>query len=360
MSEIDTVVDLKTNKLHISTHIDTFPYNKLVVESKPKKNMFVRCVVICIAILIFGGAIVAGIVVSSDNSPALAPGPPLVYTGAYIDEPPPFEPKAGFEAMWWDEFNGEEIDRTKWYIQPDIIDYYAANGQIQHYIDSSSTVEVFNDTLHIIADNPGEVQYDDAANNYDQTYYTSARITTQTTGGYWYPGMEVNGTTWNTIRVEARLKTPRGPGVVGAFWMLPIDNNCFPEIDIFETPYCDRASVGMWYVNKDVPRGVSKHGTTITESYDKFCDEFVTYAVELNEDYIAYYVGDSETPVFVTGKETWARKCDANDANAPYNRPFYIILNTSIGSTWGGIPLNDIFPAFLEVDYVRVSGVRDA
>lgn len=364
MSQVDTVVDSVVDvENHQPTHIDTFPYNKLVIESKPKKNMIVRGVVICMAILIFGGAIATAIVVSSDNSsdqaPAPAPGPALIYKGAYIDEPPPFEPKAGFEAMWWDEFDGEEIDRTKWYIQPDIVDYYTGNRQIQHYIDSPSTIEVSNDTLHIIADNPGEVQYNETSSNYDQTYYTSARINTKTTGGHWYPGMEVNGTTWNTIRVEARLKAPRGPGVVGAFWMLPIDNSCFPEIDIFETPYCERASMGTWYVNKDVPRGISKHGTTITESYDKFCDEYVTYAVEWNADYIAFYAGDAETPVFVTGKEIWAGKCDANDTDAPYNRPFYIILNTSIGSAWGGIPLNDIFPAVLDVDYVRVSGIRD-
>jgi beta-glucanase (GH16 family) len=220
-------------------------------------------------------------------------------------------------------------------------------------------VEVSNDTLHIIADNPGEVQYDEAVKNYNQTYYTSARLNTKTTGGHWYPGMEVNGTIWSTIRVEAQLKTPRGPGVVSAFWMLPIDNSCYPEIDIFETSHCDRVSMGMWYVNKSTSRGISKHGTTVTEPYDKFCDEFVTYAVELNEDYIAYYVGDSETPVFVTGKETWEGKCDANNTDAPYDRPFYIILNTAIGSKWGGIPTNDIFPAILEVDYVRVSGVRD-
>jgi beta-glucanase (GH16 family) len=261
--------------------------------------------------------------------------------------------------MWWDEFDGEGIDRTKWYVQPDEIDYYGGNGQIQHYIDSPSTVDVTNDTLYIIADNPGEVQYDAATKNYDKTYYTSARINTKGTGGQWHPGMEVNGSIWSTIRIEGRLKAPRGPGVVGSFWMLPIDNSCYAEIDLFETPSCDKASIGSWYVDTTAPLGRSKHGHTFAEKYDRFCNEFITYAIEWSADYIAYYIGDSPDPIFVTGVETWAGKCDAAHPDAPYDRSFYIILNTAIGSSWSGIPpSNDVFPSVMEVEYVRVSGIR--
>lgn len=38
MSQVDTVVDSVVDvENHQPTHIDTFPYNKRVIESKPKK-----------------------------------------------------------------------------------------------------------------------------------------------------------------------------------------------------------------------------------------------------------------------------------------------------------------------------------
>jgi beta-glucanase (GH16 family) len=347
-------------------NIDAFPYNKRVVEAK-NKNMYCRGLLLgSLLLLVIGGATAAGVVLSKKHhdahTPAPGPGPGPVpnAAGPYLDEPAPFDAKDGFEPMWWDEFDGYEIDRTKWYVQPDIIDYHGNNAQLQHYIDSPAAVDVGNDTLYIIADNPGEVQYDDVTRNYEQTYYTSGRINTNLTGGVWNPGMEANGSTWNTIRIEARLKAPRGPGVVGAFWMLPVDNNtCYAEIDLFETRTCDWTSLGSWYINDTATRGISKHGTVVRESYDKFCEEFVTYAIEWSKDYIAYYVGDGADPVFVTGQSTWAGQCDPNDLAAPYDRPFYIILNTAIGGYWSGTPQNDIFPSVMEVDYVRISGIRD-
>ena len=75
MSHTNPVADTVVNVEPQPAHIDTFPYNKLVIESKTKLNMFTRCAIICAAILVFGGAIAAGVIVGVDKSSAPAPAP---------------------------------------------------------------------------------------------------------------------------------------------------------------------------------------------------------------------------------------------------------------------------------------------
>ena len=90
-----------------------------------------------------------------------------------------------------------------------------------------------------------------------------------------------------------------------------------------------------------------------------FCDDYVVYAVEWSAEAISFYVDDEL--IGTTDVGAWYGKCpEANDHLAPYaNRPFYMILNVPIGTRWAGVPQNDIFPAIMSVDYVRVSGIRE-
>jgi beta-glucanase (GH16 family) len=142
--------------------------------------------------------------------------------------------------------------------------------------------------------------------------------------------------------------------------MLPVDPvpECYSEIDIFETPRCGDVSVGLWYPDNNSTSKTKKHGTTVKyEDGNYFCDEFVTYAIEWTSEYIAYYFDDHQ--VFVADKSMWSNTCGNGDPDAPYNRPMYILLNVSIGSHWSGIPTDDVLPSIMEVDYVRVTGIRD-
>ncbi len=56
----------------------------------------------------------------------------------------------------------------------------------------------------------------------DRWSYTSARINTKGHAAF-YPGMTTSdGRTWNTIHIEARVKTPEpGTGLWAAFWLFP-------------------------------------------------------------------------------------------------------------------------------------------
>lgn len=360
MSSNFVTVDIETNT---DNSIDSFPYNNKIVTTKNSTKMKYKIIIgVAVFCLLAGGATAAGILLSKDANGSPTPSPPSPIDpdnppdGPYLYEQPPFIPKDGFEAMWWDEFDGDELDRSKWYVQPDVVDYYTTRRELQHYIDDPTTVDVYNGTLSIIANNSNGVQYDEQNPNYDQTYYTSARINTNRTGGNWNPGMFVDNSTWSTIRIEARLQAARGPGVVSAFWMLPVVDECHAEIDIFETPRCTGVYPGSWVTKGD---SYHKNGFEVEEKYDRFCDDYVVYAVEWSADSISFYVDDEL--IGTTDVGAWYGKCpEANDPLAPYaNRPFYMILNVPIGTRWAGVPQNDIFPAIMSVDYVRVSGIRD-
>jgi hypothetical protein len=74
---------------------------------------------------------------------------------------------------------------------------------------------------------------------------------------------------------------------------------------------------------------------------------FHTYAIEWSEDTIDYYVDDNKYFSYInnhTGFETW-----------PFDQSFYIILDVAVGGGWVGNPNEStVFPAIMEVDYVRV------
>ena len=201
-------VDIDANT---DNSIGSFPYNNRIVEVKKTKMKYKIIIGVVAFCLLAGGATAAGIIISKNKDGSSTPNDPVdpdnPPDGPYLYEQPPFTPKDGFEAMWWDEFDGDEIDRSKWYVQPDVIDYYTTRRELEHYIDDPTTVDVYNGTLSIIANNSEGVQYDEKNPNYDQTYYTSARINTNSTVGNWNPGMFVDNSTWSTVRIEAERKS---------------------------------------------------------------------------------------------------------------------------------------------------------
>nr|MBP6431640.1 glycoside hydrolase family 16 protein [Ferruginibacter sp.] len=146
------------------------------------------------------------------------------------------------------------------------------------------------------------------------------------------------------------IKTPSGPGIWPAFWMLGsnIDTKPWPqcgEIDIMEQkgnlPHITYGSVhGPGYSGANA----------VTKSYGlqngRFDNDYHIYAVEWGEGYIDYFVDDylyqRVTPESVSGE--WV-----------YNQPFYLILNVAVGGNFVGYPTSGTpFPQTMYVDYVKV------
>ena len=104
--------------------------------------------------------------------------------------------RPNWRLIWQDEFDGTQLDRSKWDLD---IEYTGeSNAELEIYTDRQDNLRLKNSLLIIEA---REEQY--------QGYrYTSARLKTQ--------GLH----SWTYGRVEARIKIPYGQGLWPAFWKL--------------------------------------------------------------------------------------------------------------------------------------------
>ena len=227
--------------------------------------------------------------------------------------------------VWADEFNGTAIDRSKWKFGSGL-----TNDNIHYYTDRAENARIVDGKLHIIA----------RKESYQGSNYTSALLETN------------NPSNWRYGRMEARIKLPGTPGFVPAFWMLPADDifGWWPlsgEIDIMEYPTTQGNTIyGTVHTRAyNLITGESPRGGTIhipdAES------EFHLYAVEWTKEHIDFFVDDQKYFTFSN---------DHGDfATWPFNQPFYIILNLAVGGGWVGEPDGTtLFPAVMEIDYVRV------
>ena len=151
-------------------------------------------------------------------------------------------------------------------------------------------------------------------------------------------------------RFEARIKTPYGPGIWPAFWMLSetITNVPWPqcgEIDILEL----RGQQPSTIIGTLHGPGYSG-GNPVNRFYSlingRFDSDFYVYAVEWSEDKIDFFVNDylygSISSKDVPGE--WV-----------YDTPFFMNLNVAVGGNFVGFPTTQTpFPQSMIVDYVRV------
>ena len=235
--------------------------------------------------------------------------------------------------VWNDEFDGDQIDPTNWVF--DIGGWGWGNGEAQYYTDRVENARVANGLLTIEA---RQEQYEDS-------YYTSARLKTQGLRSFRYG------------RFEARIKVPRGAGTWPAFWMLGanFDNdegerseNSWPnvgEIDIMEHIGREPDLV-MGTVHGPGYSGAAGLSKWFRQDVD-IADDFHVYAVEWDAGGIRWFY-DGElfydlTPE-VIGDREWV-----------FDHEFFLILNLAVGGQLPGpIGLDVEFPLHMHVDYVRV------
>lgn len=233
-----------------------------------------------------------------------------------------------WQLVWSDEFEGTAgtlPDASKWGYDLGNNGGWG-NAELQSYTNDPENVSLDgNGNLVITAKKAG-------------SSYRSARVKTQGKFSQAYG------------RFEARLKTPYGPGIWPAFWMLG-DNigevgwpNC-GEIDIMELkgqlPYVINGTVhGPGY----------SAGNAISSAYalqnDRFDLDYHIFAVEWSEDQIDFfcdgYLYKRITKNDVPGE--WV-----------YDQPFFMILNVAVGGNYVGFPTDQTpFPQKMTVDYVRV------
>jgi beta-glucanase (GH16 family) len=174
--------------------------------------------------------------------------------------------------------------------------------------------------------------------------YTSARVNTMGKKDFLYG------------RFEARAKLPNTQGIWPAIWMMPADSKygIWPEsgeIDIVEMigrdPYVVHGTIH--YGN---PKG-SRTESYFLPTYETFDQDFHIFVLEWEPEEFRWYV-DGEQFHEAKSNEWYTTNPDA-PPTAPFDQPFYLLLNVAVGGNWPGYPNETSeFPQRMEVDYVRV------
>lgn len=271
--------------------------------------------------------------------PVLLLGINILACGGKKDDPapPPYIPPTPvdkewtFETtpMWADEFDYTGLpDKTKWGY--DIGGGGWGNNELEYYTDREENASVANGLLTITA----------KKETYQNRNYTSARLVSKGKGDFLYG------------RFEVKARLPKGKGTWPAIWMLPTDwaYGGWPksgEIDIMEhvgyDPDVVHISVHTEAYNHTI--GTQK---TATRKVEKAMEEFHLYRVDWTPYAIRGYIDDKLLFTFVNEKK--------GSAEWPFDKRFHFLLNVAVGGNWGGAQGMDdsVFPAKMEIDYVRV------
>ncbi len=252
----------------------------------------------------------------------------ITFTGCKRDDVQKLD-KRNWQLVWSDEFDGPAgalPDASKWAFDIGTGQGGWGNQELQSYTNSPENISLDGDgNLLMTALQSGNS-------------FTSARINTMGLFSQKYG------------RFEARLKTPYGPGLWPAFWLIGENKETvgWPlcgEIDIMELrgqePNIIRGTIhGPGYSG----------GNGITKAYalanSRFDTDYHTFAVEWDANKIDFFVDDYLY-------QRIERK------NVPgewvYDQPFYLLLNVAVGGNYVGFPTSQTpFPQKMVIDYVRV------
>ena len=292
--------------------------------------------------------------------PTFTPWEKVDITNGY-DAPTSYD---GYDLVWSDEFNGTEVDTTKWGFALGNVSPEGnvgwGNSELQHYRPENATVA--DGMLSI------EAQYHSPllpeVNGNWIPYgarYTSARLETQGKFSFQYG------------RVDIRAVVAEGKGLWSFGWMLGDNFSTIGwpragEIDIVDTiggPGQEDMIVNNMYWNPVGPSQSEYGKANINDSGfgevlaseisdidgETFSNTFHVFSIIWTEDRVDFYVdGILTTPVTLTGtlKETFTQS------------PFSLILGVAVGGNWAGAPVFEDtdtptqFPRGMMVDYVRV------
>ncbi|WP_326542154.1 glycoside hydrolase family 16 protein, partial [Pseudorhodoferax sp.] len=170
-------------------------------------------------------------------------------------------------------------------------------------------------------------------------------------------------------RVEFRARVPWGKGLWPALWMLPVDDKyggwaASGEIDLMEIVGEQPHEVlNSLHFGSAFPR--RSLITTTHALGQSSVSDWHSYAVEWEPGEIRFYVDEQQTCSY---RHWWscsklqdgqgveaAAEAELNPWPAPFDQPFYLLMNVAVGGNFPGHPnAQTVFPAELVVDWVRV------
>jgi beta-glucanase (GH16 family) len=267
-------------------------------------------------------------------------GPDNANGSAYFDDCTLNEvslPGTQWNLVWTDEFDGSSINTNHWKFETGNNNGWG-NGELEYYTSRSQNAYVSNGVLHIVA----------LKESFNGFNYTSARMKSQGLFAKAYG------------RFEFRAKLPSGLGYWPALWFMGAN---FPsvgwpacgEIDLMENKGSIDNQVGGTIHYSDSANNHLQAGSTYTFPAGGSTTNFHVYRLDWTTNSIKWYVDN----ILYQTRTTWSSS--TGPYPAPFNQPFYILMNMAIGGQYLGSPstntinANTVFPGDMQVDYVRVS-----
>jgi beta-glucanase (GH16 family) len=249
--------------------------------------------------------------------------------------------RGDWQLAWSDEFDGSAINTNNWTFDIGNGSGGWGNNEKEYYTSRPQNVYVTNGILHIIANKE----------SYGGQNYTSAKLKT----------LGLFSQTYG--RFEFRAKLPQGQGYWPALWMMPEDGvyggwAASGEIDVMENKGSNPTNVtGTIHFGGRYPNQAQSYGPSFNFPSGDSVTNFHVYALEWSAYDIRWYVDDQlyEIQTFWWSSSNPTNTSIRNPYPAPFDQPFYIIINLAVGGNFGGDPDGTtVFPGDMQVDYVRV------
>lgn len=251
-------------------------------------------------------------------------------------------PEQDWELVWNDEFNASGIDASKWTVMDTGVVY---NNELEYYSPNNAALEKDGGR--------GVLKLTAKKEAYRGSDYTSAKLITQGKGD------------WTYGKVVVRAKLPVDQGMWPAIWMLPTDEAHYGgwpaagEIDIMELIGGEQGKqrvYGTLHYDSVQPDGSHGHDQGIYElpQGQAFADDYHDFQVEWLPGVIRFYVDGKLYHEVNDWKTKGPGQPEYYTYPAPFDRPFYLILNLAVGGDWPGAPAADFVTDEMKVDFVRV------
>jgi beta-glucanase (GH16 family) len=290
----------------------------------------------------------------------------MLPNGAHSAEPVSSE--KGWQLVWSDEFNGTELDRTKW--KPERSCWGGGNNERQCYTDRLRNIRVFGGNLYLLAyqekfrgpDRPPEIESKPGAKRTQP--YTSGKVRT------------LGLASWKYGKIEFRAKPPARQGTWPAVWMMPAASHYggWPrsgEIDILEgvnlgasCPECkgnvgENRMISAIHFGDYAPANKLKDMRVALPSYALPSNDFHIWTLEWGKGLMRFYLDGRKYWELRPGDWETASPLAKGNPDAPFDQPFYLMANLAIGGKLSednndkGVAA-DVVPAAFAIDWIRV------
>ena len=234
--------------------------------------------------------------------------------------------KGGYELVWGDEFDGDEIDYTKWRVG-----YKGGMRRAGYYLDTPDAVFVNDGALTI------RTRYlEDGL--YGPGWYTSwvDSATADTAGNGIVHSEDYQGFSGKYGYYEIRCITPPSYGIWSAFWMMPDGDAAGMsaddvkgtgedglEVDIMESPYM--YVDGSYNVHVVHGEGYTDTRSDRSDTYEVpgMYTQYHTYGVLWTEEEYVFYID---------GRETWRTSYSPDGETLGVSQvEQYLLLTVEVG-----------------------------